>query len=190
MSTESKSASGNFGLHDQRMALKFVYENINNFNGDRTNITLMGHEAGAASVGMHILSETSRLYFNKAVFMSGSDLCKWSYLKKEYHPLEFARLLSKKLGCYYHDPFTMVQCLRHRNAQEIMNADIWVPSELGGSPWRPVVDANDMDKFLTFLDKDPEVLRNGGKFYNITVMLGVTSDEGADYVNDCNSVYA
>ncbi len=188
LSTESRSASGNFGLHDQRMAMKFVYENIDNFNGDRTNITLIGHEAGAASVGMHILSEHSRRYFNKAIFMSGSDLCKWSYLKKEYHPLEFARMLSRKLGCYDYDSFKMVQCLRRsRSAQEIMNADIWVPSELGGSPWRPVIDAHDMDKFLTFLNENPEVLRSSGKFYNITVMFGVNSEEGADQVNLCNN---
>jgi len=185
LSTESKSASGNFGLHDQRMAMKFVYENIDNFNGDRTNITLVGHEAGAASVGMHILSEASRKYFNKAVFMSGSDLCKWSYLNKDYHPLEFARKLARKLGCYDYDTFKMVQCLRQRNAKEIMNAEIWVPQELGGSPWRPVVDAEDMDKFLTFLDNSPKNLRDSGKFYNITVMFGVNSDEGADEVSAC-----
>lgn len=65
LSTESKSAPGNFGLHDQRLAMKFVYENIASFNGDRTNITLVGHEAGAASVSMHILSESSRLYFHR-----------------------------------------------------------------------------------------------------------------------------
>ena len=45
------------------MAMKFVYENIENFNGDRTNITLVGHEAGAASEGIHILSE--RFLFKK-----------------------------------------------------------------------------------------------------------------------------
>ena len=139
----------------------------------------MGHEAGAASIGMHILSESSRLYFNKAIMLSGSDICKWSYLAKEYHPLEFARSLARKMGCYDFDSFKMVQCLRQRSAQEIMNANIWVPSELGGSPWRPVVDANEKDKFYSFLDNNPHVLRNGGRFYNITVMLGVTSDEGA-----------
>ncbi len=182
MSTESKSAPGNFGLHDQRLAMKFVYENIENFNGDRSNITLVGHEAGAASVSMHILSEASRLYFNKAILMSGSDLCKWSFLAKEYHPLEFARSLSRKMGCYDFDTFKMVQCLRQRSAQEIMNADIWVPMELGGSPWRPVIDANDKDKFFTFLDNSPYVLRNSGKFYNISVMFGVTSEEGSYHV--------
>jgi neuroligin len=179
LSTETKSAPGNFGLHDQRLALKFIYENIQNFNGDRNNITLMGHEAGAASVSMHILSEHSRQYFHKAILLSGSDLCRWSYLPKEYHPLEFARSLSRKLGCYDFDSFKMIQCLRQRSAQEIMNADIWVPSELGGSPWRPVVDANDKEKFYTFLENNPPLLRNSGKFYNISVMFGVTSEEGA-----------
>lgn len=118
--------------------------------------------------------------------MSGSDLCKWSYLPKEYHPLELARALSRKLGCYDYDSFKMVQCLRQRSAQEIMNANIWVPTELGGSPWRPVVDSNDKDKFYTFLENSPQVLRNSGKFYNITVMLGVTSDEGAYFVKNSN----
>lgn len=129
------------------------------------------------------------MYFNKAILMSGSDLCKWSYLPKEYHPLELARSISRKLGCYDYDSFKMVQCLRQRSAQEVMNANIWVPTELGGSPWRPVVDANDKDKFYTFLDNSPLALRQSGKFYNITVMFGVTSDEGAYAVKNCKIIY-
>jgi hypothetical protein len=130
------------------------------------------------------------MYFNKAILMSGSDLCKWSFLPKEYHPLELARSISRKLGCYDYDSFKMVQCMRQRSAQEIMNANIWVPTELGGSPWRPVVDANDKDKFYTFLDNSPQALRNSGKFYNITVMLGVTSDEGAYSIRNCKQKFS
>ena len=81
----------------------------------------------------------------------------------------------------------MVECLRQRNAKEIMSADIWVPEELGGSPWRPVVDAIDMDKFLTFLDSSPKSQRDSGQFYNITVMFGVNSEEGADFVDRSNN---
>ena len=165
--------------------MKFVYENIENFNGDRSNITLMGHEAGAASVGIHILSEASRAYFSKAILMSGSDLCPWAYFPKQYHPLEFARSLSRKIGCYDYDSFKMVQCMRQRSASELMNADIFVPRELGGSPWRPVVDVGENDKYYTFLDNSPSILRNTGKFYNISVMFGVTSDEGSYLVKNC-----
>ena len=121
--------------------------------------------------------------------MSGSDLCKWAYMPREYRPLEFARSLARKLGCYDYDSFKMVQCMRQRSAQEIMTADIWVPLELGGSPWRPTIDANDRDKFFTFLENSPENLRKGGKFYNISVMVGVTSEEGAQHVARCKHYF-
>jgi hypothetical protein len=66
-----------------------------------------------------------------------------------------------------------------------MNANIWVPAELGGSPWRPVIDVFDRDKRFSFLEHSPEFLRKNGKFYNISVIVGVTSDEGAYLVNNC-----
>jgi carboxylesterase type B len=59
LSTKTLNGRGNYGLFDQRMALKFVYDNIREFNGDPENITVIGHEAGAASIGLHLLSQNT-----------------------------------------------------------------------------------------------------------------------------------
>jgi len=60
LSTENEYATGNWGLWDQHLALEFVKENIKAFGGDPNRITLCGEGAGAASVGMHLVSPMSR----------------------------------------------------------------------------------------------------------------------------------
>lgn len=42
------------------MALEFVRENIKAFQGDPDRITIGGDGAGAASVGLHMISEVTR----------------------------------------------------------------------------------------------------------------------------------
>ena len=58
---------GNLGLKDQYLAILWVSENIANFGGDPSRITLMGHSAGAASVMYHLISKRSRLYIDRLV---------------------------------------------------------------------------------------------------------------------------
>lgn len=52
--------SGNMGLKDQLMALKWVRNNIAQFHGDPNKVTLMGDSAGAASTNFHMISPLSR----------------------------------------------------------------------------------------------------------------------------------
>ena len=43
----------NVGLKDQLLALKWVQANIEQFGGDKKKVTMVGHSAGAMSVGLH-----------------------------------------------------------------------------------------------------------------------------------------
>ena len=57
--TGDDAARGNYGLLDQQMVLRFVQENIANFNGDPNRVTISGYSAGASSAGLQILSPTA-----------------------------------------------------------------------------------------------------------------------------------
>lgn len=77
---EANGYNGNYGLEDQRLAIKWVKDNISGFGGDANNITIAGESAGAGSVCMHISSPNQVVsqsqvkvkdLFQKAITQSG-----------------------------------------------------------------------------------------------------------------------
>ena len=59
MATDDKAITGNMGIKDQIMALKWVKNNIAAFGGDPNKVTIFGDDAGAASVSIHLMSSES-----------------------------------------------------------------------------------------------------------------------------------
>jgi len=63
--------SGNYGLLDQLMALRWVHENIARFGGDPKNVTIFGESAGSLDVNVLLASPLSKGLFHRVIGESG-----------------------------------------------------------------------------------------------------------------------
>jgi len=180
LSTETEHASGNYGMLDQVAALQWVKQNIEAFSGDPSRITIIGQQAGAASVHYHLLSPITRGLFHRAVSMSGSALCWWASLKR---PQERAKKLALLVECPRDDMEKLVECLREKKMMELMNTHPnfyqWKHLEQTQEPltaWSPRVDP---ESSMSFMPQEPIDLMTTGNFQHVPWITGITDDEGA-----------
>ena len=68
---------GNYGLHDQILALKWISINAERFHGDPKRITYVGHSAGAANAVLLAMSKKSDGVIARVIAQSGCPLNQW-----------------------------------------------------------------------------------------------------------------
>ncbi|MCR9062651.1 MAG: carboxylesterase family protein [Cytophagales bacterium] len=68
------AASGNVGNLDMVAALEWVRDNIVNFGGDASNVTIMGQSGGGSKVTTLMNMPAAKGLFHKAVVLSGGSL--------------------------------------------------------------------------------------------------------------------
>ena len=93
---ENFKESPNLGLLDQIQALKWINKNIENFGGDKNNVTIIGESAGALSVTLLPLIEGSKGLFKRIISQSGSFT--WTISREEAKSLitELKNVVKKK----------------------------------------------------------------------------------------------
>lgn len=71
LSLNTPEISGNMGIKDQQMALKWIHANIERFGGDPNRITLSGQSSGGVQADLHAINSESTKYFSRHIAMSG-----------------------------------------------------------------------------------------------------------------------
>lgn len=174
-STGSEDAPGNFGFKDMVMALKWVRENIKYFGGDPDSVTIFGHSAGGMSITHLMVSPMAKGLFHKAIAMSGSAT---TYFTTENQM--WTKKLAKDAGCTTDGVVEMLQCLREKPWETIINTYwAWEYYPFGTLKWNYEIEGDFGQE--VFIAKEINEYYEQGEFQKVPFMTGIVPNE-FDYV--------
>lgn len=179
MTLDNEKFTGNYGLKDQVVMLKWIKENIHHFGGDNNKVTVFGDGAGAASIGFHLMSPVSKGLFHQAIMQGGTQYNQWALQDKQV-AVKNAKNLLNFIGCNTNNNNNQWDnCLKNKNMIDIMHATSklydWHNDPM--VTFGPVLETNNMNS-MNFLTHDLYTTKNyWGN--DVKVIVGFNNDAGA-----------
>ncbi|XP_055857560.1 juvenile hormone esterase-like [Episyrphus balteatus] len=173
---------GNAGLKDQVLVMKWIRQNISQFNGDPNNITLFGQSSGGSCTHLHLFLDNSKNLFQKAIIHSGVIIM--PSMIDDDAPAK-TRNLAKLVGCTSEDPHEILKFLQsYNNLEEFLK-----PLVIDGLPvWNPDIPIKPVIE-----DDSPEAVITKSVFESmcepnsvqVPVIMGYTDAEGLSRAAVC-----
>ncbi|XP_057331654.1 juvenile hormone esterase-like isoform X1 [Microplitis mediator] len=180
LSLNHTNATGNAGLKDQNLALKWVQKNIRNFGGDPKKITIFGQSAGSASTLYHILSDQSKGLFRSAIAMSGSPLNRWGFTDlPEAVSRSFA--IGKQMGIITTNASFLLQKLYNATADHIVLATTSLATKSPEPYMTPTIENPKIATAPILTECSISKLKTGN-FNHVPIILGFVNIETLLYV--------
>ncbi|XP_064624507.1 acetylcholinesterase-like [Lineus longissimus] len=186
--TGDANASGNYGLLDQQLALKWVKNNIGAFGGDQNRVTIFGESAGAASGTWQMLAPSNKGMFQRIIAESGVASSPWGFPNPKT-TTGYSNNLARVLGCANADSSEVVACLRKLPEQAfgVESSSDGFPHSISGLevPVGPRVDG-------TFITTSPNCLDPGQRiedhplFKSVDFLVGANKYEGSPFLANTN----
>ncbi|MDP9079163.1 MAG: carboxylesterase family protein [Bacteroidota bacterium] len=164
------AGSGNCGLLDCVMALKWIKQNIASFGGDPSRVTIMGESAGAKLISAVLVSPQSKGLFQQYIAESGSVQCIRDVVTAKNERLK----ILQQLGLGPNDAGKLLTL----PADSIMKAQTIVCADIGGNSFfGPVYDG-------IVIKEDGYKYAAGKEFPRIKALIGTNKYEAAAFVSE------
>lgn len=180
LTTNDRSAPGNYGMKDMVEALKWVKRNIAAFGGDPENVTIFGESAGSVAVHFLVLSRMASGLFQKAIIQSGVALNMWGFATTPYRWTDFVAGRVNITNTL--NTAELVSQLRLRTAEDIARAtpdefiDYDIPRGWSHIPFVPSLDPSDSLEPI-FLHDTPRRIIESGDYNRVPLIIGYLDAE-------------